>query len=64
ESIRTFLDDVWRLLEKTVTLEELEQSRPTFQQAVISTAVTEAVGQSLECGGNWIPIRNVSEAMA
>lgn len=64
ESIRTFLDDVWRLLEKTVTLEELEQSRPTFQQALISTAVTEAVGQSLECGGNWIPIKNVSEAMA
>lgn len=61
DSIRTFLDDVQDLLEQKVTLEELEEIRPTFQQALISTAVTEAVGQSLRCHSDWISIPLVPE---
>lgn len=64
ESIRTFLDDVQALLEKKVTLEELRKTRPTFQQALISTAVTEAVVQSLRCHSDWIPIPQVPEMFA
>lgn len=64
DSIRTFLDDVQGLLENKVTIVELESSRPTFQQALISTAVTEAVGESLCCHGNWISVPQVFEMPA
>jgi len=64
ESIRTFLEDVQRLQEQAVTLEELECIRPTFQQALMAVAVTEAVEQSLECRGNWIDIQKVLDAVA
>jgi len=63
ESIRTFLEDVRRLQENAVTLEELECIRPTFQQALISIAVAEAVEQSLKCSGNWVPIQDILEAV-
>ncbi len=59
ESIRTFLEDVRRLMKGAVTLEELEHCRPTFRQSLISVAVSEAVEQSLRRGGEWVSISNM-----
>ena len=56
ESIRTFLQDVRQLIDGEVTLDELEHTRPTLRQGMISTAVCEAVTQSLQAEGSWIPV--------
>lgn len=56
DSIRQFLDDVVAVEGGWVTLEELEAERPTFRQALVSTAVVEAVNASLESDGEWVKI--------
>ncbi len=58
ESVRTFLEDVRKVCDADVTVEELEGLRPTLRQALVSTAVSEAVGQSLCSGGQWVPVKN------
>ncbi len=59
DSVRTFLEDVRDLADGLCTLEDLERCRPTLSQALVSTAVVEAVNRSLHDGGNWVPIEPV-----
>jgi len=59
-SIRTFLDDVLALQAGRVTLAELEANRPSFSQGLVSTAVVEAVNNSLTNGSRWEEVRGIA----
>ncbi len=58
DSIRTFLEDARGLLDGERTPADLEALRPTFRQALRSTAVVEAVNQSLRSKSEWVPVRS------
>jgi predicted dehydrogenase len=53
DSITTFLNDVCSIYKGQKEPIDFEGFRPTFKEAVISTAVIEAAGKSLEDSGNW-----------
>ncbi len=53
ESITQFLDDVRSVRTGAETIEGLEQRRPTFRQALVSTAVVDAVNRALEAPLAW-----------
>lgn len=55
-SIRCFLRDVERLFAGSVSREELMTHRPSFWQALPSTAVVEAVNRSLGQDSQWVTI--------
>ena len=57
DSIRAFVEDARGLLDGERTPGELESLRPTFRQALRSTAVVEAVNQSLRSVSEWVPVR-------
>ncbi len=57
DSVRTFLEDVRRLRDGECRPADLEPHRPTLRQALVSTAVVDAVNRSLAAGGEWISIR-------
>ena len=52
-SITTFLDDVSSIHENRIQPAQLEGSRPTFSEALYSTAVIEAAGKSLQNLSSW-----------
>ena len=52
-SISSFLNDVSDLMEGQCTLQDLEWKRPTFSEAVISTAVIDAADKSLSHNSCW-----------
>ncbi len=58
DSIRAFLEDARSLLDGERTPADLETLRPTFRQALRSTAVVEAVNQSLRSKSEWVPVRS------
>ena len=60
DSVRTFLEDVRKLHDGECTPADLEPHRPTLRQALVSTAVVDAVNQSLRDDGAWVPIRVVA----
>ena len=55
-SIRRFIEDVGNLAAGTTTIEELDRSRPSFRQALVSTAVTDTVGRALDGPPRWLEI--------
>lgn len=56
-SIHQFLKDISDIETGLKKIEELSsQGRPTFEQALVSTAVVEAVNRSLHENGQWITI--------
>lgn len=55
-SIRQFLTDVGDLIHGKCEPEELVATRPSFQDALVSTAVIDAASKSLSRGGEWITI--------
>lgn len=57
DSIHQFLNDVVRIEEERLKIEDLEGKRPTFKQSIVPTAVLEAVNKSLENDGNWIEVK-------
>ena len=57
ESICRFLDDVIQIEENTTKINDLEGNRPTFKEAIASTAVIEAINKSLTKKGKWITVR-------
>jgi predicted dehydrogenase len=64
KSILAFMKDVLELEGGRKRLEDIDRdkSRPTFKQALISTAVIEAHHKSLQAGGSWTVIdENVFE---
>jgi predicted dehydrogenase len=52
-SIKQFLDDLQELKNKNIDLTELNEKRPSFKHALISTAVIEAANLSMDKEGNW-----------
>lgn len=59
-SIRQFLTDVRDLVDGRCELNDLISRRPSFQEALVSTAVIEGVNRSLSQGGEWISINESS----
>ena len=59
ESIRRFISDVLNVKNQRVTAKELELIRPSFRQALVSTAVVDAVNKSLLSGSEWKEIECV-----
>ena len=59
-SISNFLKDVVDLQNGKVTLEHLIKTRPSFQSAIPSTAIVEAVNESLKKNGEWTKIKSDS----
>jgi len=55
-SIRQFLRDVQQVAAGACQVADLQQRRPSFQEALISTAVIEAVNQSLARGETWVAV--------
>ena len=53
ESITTFLDDVEAILSNKIQPTSLDNRRPTFTEALYSTAVIEAAHKSLYNQNNW-----------
>lgn len=58
-SITQFLTDVTDLVNGEVTRENLIDSRPSFQDCLISTAVIEAVNTSLSRQGDWVYLEGI-----
>ncbi len=61
ESIHQFLKDVIDIESGIVTIDALEDKRPTFAQSIVPTAVIESVNKSLKDGGQWIAIQEVEK---
>lgn len=57
KSITGFCEDVSDIKSGLKRPAELEGLRPSFKQALISTAVIEAASKSLESNSNWIRVR-------
>ncbi|QTL96946.1 gfo/Idh/MocA family oxidoreductase [Iocasia frigidifontis] len=53
DSILTFIKDCNDLNNKEVSVNELQSKRPSFSEALISTAVVEATNRSLMDNGRW-----------
>jgi len=53
KSIEAFLDDTGRVLRGEIPAASLDAARPSFAQALVSTAVVDAVNWSLENRGAW-----------
>lgn len=53
-SVRCFLDDIAALRSGETTPAALERSRPSFREALVSTAVVDGVTRSLARGGAWV----------
>ena len=56
DSIKEFLTDVTKINAGSITLDKIKFERPTFYEAMISTAVVEAAHRSLANGNEWINI--------
>jgi len=52
-SIARFLDDAADIVANRVKASALLDIRPSFKQAMVSTAIVEAVNESLSSGGAW-----------
>jgi predicted dehydrogenase len=53
KSIKQFLLDVVNVNTGKVSLQSLEEIRPTFKQSLVSTHIVEAVNKSLDNVSNW-----------
>jgi len=58
KSIRGFLDDLQALQDGRVSLGELDRTRPSFRQAIVSTAVVEAVNMSMAQSSRWVVVHD------
>jgi predicted dehydrogenase len=57
DSIKTFLSDVENINSSKVDIESLELVRPSFSEALISTAVIEAAHKSLFTDNKWQSVK-------
>jgi|SRR3989338_3228888 len=57
ESITQFLKDVVQIEKGELKIDELQEARPTFKQAIIPTAVIEGINRSLENNGKWVDVK-------
>ena len=61
KSISQFIYDVEDLKNGEITIDKLENIRPTFEESLVSTAVVDAVNQSLDNYSKWIQIDDLSQ---
>jgi D-galacturonate reductase len=59
DSILTFLDDIVDLNNESISVKDLENKRPSFNEALISTAVIEFAHKSLNNNSNWQTIEGL-----
>lgn len=55
-SVRQFIEDAADIRSGKIRPADLEGVRPTFRDALISTAVVESVNQSLQSNGDWVDV--------
>lgn len=60
KSIRGFLDDVQAYKAGRISLDELDATRPSFKQGLVSTAVVEGVNKSIQQSSRWVDIHEIS----
>lgn len=53
DSIHVFLNDIIDLKQKIITLDMLDECRPSFKQSIVSTSVIEKVNESLNRNSEW-----------
>ena len=58
-SFHQFFMDVSNIMTGVQKPEDLKDLRPTFHQALVSTAVVEAVNLSLKKNNNWVSIKGI-----
>jgi predicted dehydrogenase len=56
DSVKQFLTDVFKINSRLITLDEIQFERPTFSEAMISTAVIESAHTSLSKDNSWIDV--------
>lgn len=61
KSISQFIYDVEDLKNGEITIDKLENIRPTFKETLVSTAVVDAVNQSLKNFSEWVTIYDLSK---
>lgn len=60
KSIKQFVEDVQKIRTKKVSPKDLQEHRPSFFQALVSSAVVDAVNASLENDNGWVEIDEIS----
>lgn len=60
KSVGQFLSDIDDLKLGNVSMDHLEKNRPSFVQGLVSTAVVEAVNESLRCDSEWVKTDGIS----
>ena len=60
ESLHAFLQDVESISQGLLDPAQLEGQRPTFREAIVSTAVVESANQSLANGSEWTPVKSLT----
>jgi len=55
-SIEQFLTDAKNISMGLVTVDEIENDRPSFKEALVSTAILEGIHESLTSNGKWVSI--------
>jgi|TARA_B110000091_G_C13814808_1_gene477113 predicted dehydrogenase len=61
KSINQFLLDVADLNSGNISMKSLENKRPDILSSLVSTAVVDAVNESLEQNGAWIQVQDIEE---
>ncbi len=56
-SVSGFIEDVQNIMSGNISPEALGKHRPSFREALISTAVIEAVNRSLKNNGSWMDVK-------
>ena len=56
DSVKEFLSDIVNINSGVISRNTLQSERPTFAEALISTAVVEAAHESLANGNNWVNV--------
>ncbi len=59
DSIHQFLNDVVKIEEGALKIDDLEDNRPTFKESIVPTKVLEAMNSSLINGGKWVGIKEL-----
>ena len=59
DSIKSFLNDVYQIINKGRTPKYFDDLRPTFAESLFSTAVIEAANISLNSSSKWQNIENI-----
>ena len=58
KSIQQFISDTYDVMNNKRSVESFEKVRPTFSQAIVSTAVVEGVNSSIKQNFKWININD------